>query len=96
MPGRRRAIVEKDLPELSLPYLYIDRVLNELRDELLSAMHAAIQAEMRNGRVDVPRLYRAFTRAAAKEMSNPVLVSDKCLEQNTTRSKKGVNARGED
>ncbi len=82
--------------ELSLPYLYIDRVLNELRDELLSAMHAAIQAEMRNGRVDVPRLYRAFTRAAAKEMANPVLISDKCLEQNAIRSKKGASSRGED
>lgn len=76
-----------------MPYLYIDRVLNELRDELLTAMHAAIQAEMRNGRVDVPRLYRAFTRAAAKEMSNPVLVSDKCLEQNSPRSKKGASTR---
>ena len=76
-----------------MPYLYIDRVLNELRDELLSAMHAAMQAEMRNGRVDVPRLYRAFSRAAAKQMANPVLVSDKCLEQSTTRSKKGASTR---
>ena len=72
-----------------MPYVYIDRVLNELRDELLSAMHAAIKAEMRNGRVDVPRLYRAFTRAAAKEVSNPVLVSEKCIEQNTSKPKKG-------
>ena len=79
-----------------MPYLYIDRVLTELRDELLSAMHAAIQAEMRNGRVDVPRLYRAFTRSAAKAMSNPVLVSDKCVEENTIRSKKGASPRNED
>ena len=79
-----------------MPYLYIDRVLNELRDELLSAMHAALQAEMRNGRVDVPRLYRAFTRAAAKQMANPVLVSDKCLEQSTTRSKKGASTRSDE
>jgi hypothetical protein len=76
-----------------MPYLYIDRVLNELRDELLSAMHQAIKAELRNGRVDVPRLYRAFTRAAAKEVSNPVLVSEKCLEEHATRSKKGAKVR---
>ncbi len=72
-----------------MPYVYIDRVLNELRDELLSAMHAAVKAELRQGRVDVPRLYRAFTRAAAKEVSNPVLVSEKCVEQNTSRPRKG-------
>ncbi len=76
-----------------MPYVYIDRVLNELRDELLSAMHSAIKAEMRQGRVDVPRLYRAFTRAAAKEMANPVLVSEKCIEQNTSRPKKGSSPR---
>lgn len=79
-----------------MPSLYIDRVLNELRDPLLSAMHAAIKAELRNGRVDVPRLYRAFTRAATKEMSNPVTVSDKCLEQNTIRSRKGASPRTEE
>ena len=72
-----------------MPYVYIDRVLNELRDPLLSAMHAAVKAELRSGRVDVARLYRAFTRAAAKEVSNPVLVSDKCLEENTSKPKKG-------
>ena len=79
-----------------IPYVYIDRVLNELRDQLLSAMHAAIKAEMRQGRVDVPRLYRAFTRAAAKEVSNPVLVSDKCLETNTSKPKKGSTPPRED
>lgn len=79
-----------------MPYVYIDRVLNELRDQLLSAMHAAIKAEMRQGRVDVPRLYRAFTRAAAKEVSNPVLVSDKCLEPNTSKPKKGSTPPRED
>lgn len=73
-----------------MPYLYIDRLLNELRDPLLTAMHAALKAELRQGRVDVPRLYRAFTRAAAKEMSNPVLVSEKCLEENTSRPRKGA------
>ena len=79
-----------------MPYLYIDRLLNELRDPLLSAMHAAIKAELRQGRVDVPRLYRAFTRAAAKEMSNPVSVSEKCLEENTSRPKKGSKPPRED
>ena len=79
-----------------MPYLYIDRILNELRDELLTAMHSALKAELRQGRVDVPRLYRAFTRAAAKEMANPVLVSEKCLEQNTTRPKKGSSPRADD
>jgi hypothetical protein len=62
-----------------LPYIYIDKVLNELRDELLSAMHAAVERELRQGRVDVNRLYRAFTRAAAGQCSNPVRVSDRCL-----------------
>ena len=79
-----------------MPYLYIDRVLNELRDELLTAMHAALKAELRQGRVDVPRLYRAFTRAAAKQVANPVLVSEKCLEQNTTRTKKGSSPRADE
>ncbi len=69
-----------------MPSIYIDKLFNELRDPLLSAMHAAIKAELRNGRVDVPRLLRSFTRAAAKEMANPVQVSDKCVEQNTTKS----------
>ena len=79
-----------------LPYLYIDKVLNELRDELLSAMHSAVNAELRQGRVDVSRLYRAFTRAAAKQVANPVLVSEKCLEQNTSRPKKGSSPRADE
>jgi hypothetical protein len=78
-----------------LPYLYIDRVFNELRDELLSAMHAAVNAEMRQGRVDVARLYRAFTRAAAKEMANPVQVSDKCIGESSARARKGAKPREE-
>ena len=73
-----------------MPYLYIDKLLNELRDPLLTALHSALKSELRkDGRVDVPRLYRAFTRAAAKEMSNPVSVSEKVLEENTSRPKKG-------
>ena len=79
----------------SLPYIYVDRVLNELRDELLSAMHAAVQRELRQGRIDVPALYRSFTRAAAKQCANPALVSDKCVEQHTTRPKKGRTVRPE-
>jgi hypothetical protein len=79
-----------------LPYLYIDRVLNELRDELLSAMHAAVQAELRQGRVDVPRLYRAFSRAAAKEVSNPVQVSEKCIGESTSRPRKGSKPRSDE
>jgi hypothetical protein len=78
-----------------LAYLYIDKVFNELRDELLSAMHAAVQSEVRQGRVDVPRLYRAFTRAAAKQMANPVQVSDKCIDEHGVRSKKGSKVREE-
>ena len=76
-----------------MPYLYIDKVFNELRSELLSAMHAAVERELRQGRVDVPRLYRAFTRAAAGQMANPVQVSDKCVEANSIRPKKGSKAR---
>jgi hypothetical protein len=82
--------------EPRVPYLYIDRVFNELRDELLSAMHSAVNAEMRNGRVDVARLYRSFTRAAAKEMANPVQVSDKCVGESSTRARKGAKPREEE
>jgi hypothetical protein len=79
-----------------LPYIYIDKVFNELRDELLTAMHKAVDSELRNGRVDVQRLFRSFTRAAAKQMANPVQVSDKCLESNTIRPKKGSSVRSDD
>ena len=79
-----------------MPYLYIDKVLNELRDELLSALHTAVDREMRTGgKVDVSRLYRTFTRAAANSMSNPVMVSDRCLEANAVRPKKGSSVRSE-
>jgi hypothetical protein len=74
-----------------MPYLYIDKLFNELREELLSAMHAAADREIRTGqRVDVNRLYRAFTRAAVGKMANPVRVSDRCLEMAPPRSKKGA------
>ena len=62
-----------------MPYIYIDKVLNELREELLSAMHAAVERELRKGKVDVSKLYRAFTRAAAGQCSNPVRISDRCM-----------------
>ena len=79
-----------------MPYLYIDKVFNELRDELLSAMHAAVKSEVRDGRVDVPRLLRAFTRAAGKQMANPVQVSDRCVDEHGLRANKGVKSRRED
>ena len=78
-----------------MPYLYIDKLFNELRDELLSAMHAAAEREIRTGqKVDVNRLYRAFTRAAEGKMANPVRVSHRCLETGAPRSNKGAG-RGE-
>lgn len=79
-----------------MPYIYIDKVLNELRDELLTAMHSAVDRELRQGRVDVGKLYRAFTRAAAKNMANPVMVSEKCVEQHTARPKRGAGSVTED
>ena len=63
-----------------MPYIYITKLLNELRDELLSAMHTAVEREVRAGKpVDVSRLYRTFTRAAAGKMANPVEISEKCM-----------------
>ncbi len=79
-----------------MPYIYIDKVFNELRDELLTAMHKAVDSELRNGRVDVQRLFRSFTRAAAKQMANPVQVSDKCVESHGLRSKKGSSVSSDD
>ena len=62
-----------------MPYIYIDRIFHELRLELLSAMHSALDAQSRKGQVDVDRLYRAFTRAAAGKCATPQRVSDKCI-----------------
>ncbi len=74
-----------------MPYIYIEKVLTELRPELLSAMHAAVKRELRKGDVDVAQLYRAFTRAAAGQCSNPVMVSDRCCVEtapvNSTKSR---------
>lgn len=73
-----------------MPYVFINKLLNELRDELLSAMHAAVEREVRAGRpVDVGRLYRAFSRAAAGKMANPVEVSEACIATSSTPSRKG-------
>lgn len=80
-----------------MPYIYIDKILNELRPELLSAMHSAVERELRQGRVDVQRLYRAFTRAAANQCANPARVSEKCVETNMSRPNKGAGkASGND
>lgn len=82
-------------PGECLPYLYIDKVLNELRDDLLSALHAAVEREMRGGKVDVAKLYRSFNRAASGKVANPVWVSDKCISEtggSGKRSKRGLGS----
>ena len=75
-----------------MPYIYIDKVFNELREELLSAMHQAVERELHNGRIDVAKLFRSFTRAAAGKCSNPVQVSEKCVEEHGVRRNKGRKA----
>jgi hypothetical protein len=81
-----------------LPYIYIDKVLNELRSELLSAMHSALEGQGRKGPVDVDRLYRSFTRAAAGKCANPQRVSDKCIAESSsvTRAYKARGLGGDD
>ncbi len=65
-----------------MPYIYIDKVFNELRAEMLSAMHSAVEREVRNGQVvDVQRLLRSFTRTVAGRCASPVRVSDKCIAE---------------
>jgi hypothetical protein len=79
---------------VDLPYIYVDKLLNELRSELLSAMHAAVEREVRKGPVDVDRLYRAFTRAAAGKCANPQRISEKCIAETVaSRPRKAKNAR---
>ena len=80
-----------------MPYIYIDKLLNELRAELLSALHAAVEREVRAGQpVDVSRLYRAFTRAASGKMANPVEVSERCMAiDGAARPKRGGGRRSE-
>jgi hypothetical protein len=76
-----------------LPYIYIDRIFHELRSELLSAMHSALEAQGRKGQVDVDRLHRAFTRAAVGKCANPQRVSDRCIAETTTKPRKAKDAR---
>ena len=52
-------------------------------------MHAAIDRELHNGRLDVNKLFRSFTRAAAGKCPSPVRVSEKCVEEHTTRPNTG-------
>ncbi|MDQ2833484.1 MAG: hypothetical protein M3Y50_06995 [Acidobacteriota bacterium] len=77
-----------------MPYLYIDKLFHELRPELLSALHAAVEREVRKGPVDVDRLYRAFSRAAAGKCATPQRVSDKCIaEVTSSKPRKAKDAR---
>lgn len=80
-----------------LPYIYINRIFHELRSELLSAMHSALEAQGRKGPVDVDRLYRAFTRAAAGKCATPQQVSEKCVaETMTSKPRRAKDARVEE
>ncbi len=73
-----------------MPSIYISKIFHELRDELLSAMHVAVEREVRPGRpVDVNRMWRTFSRAAAGKMANPVEVSDRCVEPERPGVKRG-------
>jgi hypothetical protein len=74
----------------TVPSIYISKIFHELRDELLSAMHVAVEREVRAGKpVDVNRLWRTFSRAAAGKMANPVEVSDRCVESERPNVKRG-------
>ncbi len=77
-----------------MPYIYIDKVLNELRDDLISAMHAAIERELHQGKVDVAKLYRSFNRAASGKVANPVWISDKCVSETGSSGSKRKKKRG--
>jgi hypothetical protein len=81
-----------------MAYIYLDKLFNELKGELLSAMHTAVEREVRNGQVDVNRLLRSFTRAAAGKVASPVRVADKCVAEagTVTRSFKGKDRKGGD
>jgi hypothetical protein len=80
-----------------LPYIYIDKIFHELRAELLSAMHSAVERNGRNAQIDVDRLYRTFTRAAAGKCANPQRVSEKCVaETSTARPRRGKDTRIEE
>jgi hypothetical protein len=94
----RHVSYDRCIAEARLPYIYIDRIFHELRSELLSAMHSALEAQSRKGPVDVDRLYRAFTRAAAGKCANPQRVSEKCIADpsSVTRAYKARERAGEE
>ncbi len=77
-----------------MPYIYIDKIFNELRPELLSAMHAAVERELHKGTVDVNKLYRSFTRAAAGKCANPVRVSERCIDNTPVKTNRGRGSSG--
>jgi hypothetical protein len=80
-----------------LPYIYLDKIFHELRSELLSAMHTAVEREGRGAQIDVNRLYRTFTRSAAGKCANPQRVSDKCVAETlTSKPRKGKDGRIEE
>ncbi|WP_074655307.1 hypothetical protein [Terriglobus roseus] len=80
-----------------MPSIYISKLFHELRDELLSAMHVAVEREVRAGKpVDVNRMWRTFSRAAAGKMANPVEVSDRCVELGRTNVKRGRSGDSDD
>ena len=80
-----------------MPSIYISKLFHELRDELLSAMHVAVEREVRAGKpVDVNRLWRTFSRAAAGKMANPVEVSDRCVEASRPIVKRGRSGNSQD
>jgi len=77
-----------------LPYIYVDKIFNELRSELLSAMHTALESQGRKAQVDVDRLFRAFTRAAAGKCATPQRVSEKCVAETvTSKPRRAKDAR---
>ena len=79
----------------TVPSIYIVKLHHELRDELLSAMHVAVEREVRAGKpVDVNRLWRTFSRAAVGKMANPVEVSARCMadQPNGKRSKPNTSS----
>jgi hypothetical protein len=60
-------------------------------------MHAALESQGQKAKVDVDRLYRAFTRAAAGKCATPQQVSKKCVAETTTsKPRKAKEARVEE
>ncbi len=60
-------------------------------------MHSALESQGRKGHVDVDRLYRAFTRAAAGKCATPQRVTEKCVaETMTSKPRRAKDARVEE